>query len=114
MPNSFVNQGFVCGTSIADVYTCPSSNIAGPVTASVVLNIQVANVTNRADVVTVLWTDASQSNAVTRLAFQVPVPANQSIGVLTGKLVLNPGDKIRAQGGIFQALELTVATLETA
>ena len=113
MPNTFVNAGQVCNTSLTDVYTCPSTNIAGNVTASVVMMIQVANVTSRADVITVVWTDASNGNAVTRLAYQVPVPAQGSIGCLTGKMVLQPGDKIRAQCGTYQALELVLATLET-
>jgi hypothetical protein len=113
MPNTFVNAGQICNVSLTDVYTCPSTNTAGNVTASVVMTIQVANVTSRADVITVLWTDSSNGNAVTRLAYQVPVPAQSSIGVLTGKIVLSPGDKIRAQCGTYQALELVLATLET-
>jgi hypothetical protein len=113
MANKFVNVGQVGNISLTNVYTCPSSNTNGSVSASVVFTIQVANVTNRADVITILWTSASNSNAVTRLAFQVPVPANQSIGVLTGKLPLMPGDTIKAQCGIFQALEITLGTLET-
>ena len=113
MPNLFTNAEQVCSTSLTSVYTCPSSNTNGTVTAAVVLMIQVANVTSRADVITVLWTDASNSNAPTRLAYQVPVPPNQSVGVLTGKLVLQPGDAVKCQGGIASALELTMSMLET-
>lgn len=114
MPNTFKNARQVCTISLTDMYTCPSSNGAGTVTAGVVLLLQAANVTNRADVLTVVWTDSSNSNAVTRLTFQVPIPANQSVGLLTGKLALEPGDKIRAQCGIHQAIELTATVLETA
>jgi hypothetical protein len=114
MPNTFQSTSQVCNISLTDVYTCPSTNTAGNVNASVVLMLQAANVTNRADVLTVLWTDASNANAVTRLVYQVPVPAQQSIGCVTGKLVLKPGDKIRAQCGIFQAIELSLSVLETA
>ncbi len=111
MPNNFKNANLICTTSVTDVYTVP-----GGVTSSVVLLLQATNVTNRADVITVLWTDASNGNAVTRLCYQVPVPAQQSIGCLTGKLVLEGaggGDKIRAQCGTFQAIELSVSVLET-
>ena len=113
MPQTFTNAGQVSNISLTTLYTCPSSNTAGTVNASVVLNIQVANVTSRADVITVLWTSAANSNAVTRLAFQVPVPPNQSLGILAGKIALLPGDTIKAQAGIFQSCELTLATLET-
>ena len=114
MPNTFVNAGQVSNISMTTLYTCPSTNTAGTVNASVVLNIQVANVTSRADVITILWTSAGNGNAATRLAFQTPVPANQSLGVLTGKIVLMPGDTIQVQSGIYQSCETTLATLETA
>jgi len=114
MPNSFTNAQQVCTTSATTVYTCPSTNTAGTVDAAVVLMIQAANVTNRADVLTVLWTSAGNSNSIVRLCYQVPVPAQASIGCLTGKLVLLPGDTIKAQCGTHQAIELTVAALETA
>ncbi len=95
------------------MYTCPSTNTAGAVTAGVVLLLQAANVTNRADLLTVVWTDSSNSNAVTRLVYQVPIPANTAVGVLTGKLALEPGDKLRAQCGVHQAIELSASILET-
>ena len=113
MPNTFINSGQVSNISLTTLYTCPSSNTAGTVNASIVLMLQVANVTTRADVITILWTSFANSNAVTRLAFQVPVPANQSIGVLTGKMVLMPGDTIKAQSGVYQALEITATMCET-
>ena len=113
MPNTFRNANQICNISLTDVYTCPSSNSAGNVSASVVMLLQATNVTNRADLLTVLWTDASNGNAVTRVVYQVPVPAQSSIGCLTGKLVLEPGDKLRAQCGTFQAIELSLSTLET-
>ena len=106
MANTFKNAKQICTISLTDVYTVPSN------TTSVVLLVQAANVTNRADVLTLVWTDASNANAVTRLAFQIPIPANQATGLLTGKLVLEAGDKIRAQCGIHQAIELSLSALE--
>lgn len=113
MPNTFKNASQVSSISLTDVYTCPSTNTAGNVSAAVVTLLQAANVTNRADVVTIVWTDASNSNAVTRIVNQVPVPAQGSIGCLTGKLVLEPGDKIKAQCGVHQAIEISLSVLET-
>lgn len=113
MPNTFKNSNQICNISLTDVYTCPSTNTAGNVTASVVMLLQATNVTSRADLLTVLWTDSSNGNAVTRVVYQVPVPAQGSIGCLTGKLVLEPGDKVRAQCGTFQAIELSMSVLET-
>jgi hypothetical protein len=113
MPNTFKNANQVCTVSLTDVYTCPLTNGNGNVSAAVVLLIQAANVTNRADTFTLVWTDSSNANAVTHLCSQVPIPAQQAVGCLTGKLVLEPGDKIRAQSGTHQAIELSVSVLET-
>ena len=106
MPNNFKNAKQICTTSLTDLYTCPNN------VASVVLLLQATNVTNRADSLTVNWIDSTNS-AVTSLTFQLPVPANQSVGCLTGKLVLEAGDKIQAQCGTHQALHLSFSALET-
>jgi hypothetical protein len=106
MANAFKNAKQICTISLTDVYTVPAN------TTAIVAMLQAANVTNRADVITVVWTDASNGNAVTRLGYQVPTPANQAIGLLTGKLFLEAGDKVRAQSGIHQAIEITMAILE--
>jgi hypothetical protein len=108
MPNNFKNAKQICTTSLTDVYTAPGGGGA----ASVVLLLQATNVTNRADVFTLVWTDSSNSNAVTHLCYQIPIPAQQSVGCLTGKLVLEASDKIRAQCGTFQAIELSCSFLE--
>lgn len=113
MPNTFKNSRQIVTISLTDVYTCPSTNTKGNVDAGVVLLLQATNVTNRSDLLTLVWTDASNSNAVTRIVYQVPVPAQSSISGLTGKLVLEPGDKIRAQCGTHQAIELSMSVLET-
>lgn len=111
--NLFVNAQLITTTSLTTLYTCPSSNTNGSVSASIVFLLQVANVTSRADVVTVLWTKASTSNSIVRLAYQASVPAQSSIGILTGKLPLMPGDTVKVQTGIFNSCEVTLGTLET-
>jgi hypothetical protein len=105
MANTFKNAYQICNVSLTDVYTCNA-------TSAVVLLAQATNVTNRADVFTLVWTDASNGNAVTHLTYQTPIPGQQSIGCLTGKLVLENGDKLRAQCGVFQAIEFAVSVLE--
>ena len=112
MANTFKNSKLICTTSMTDVYQCPATNVNGSVSAAVVLLIQASNVTNRADTLTLIWTDYSNSNAVTHLCSQVPIPAQQSVGCLTGKLVLEQYDKIRALCGTYQAIELSVSVLE--
>jgi hypothetical protein len=107
MANEFKNFRGALTTSGVTAYTCPAS------TTAIVLHLQVANVdgTNSADV-TVRWTDASNSNAVTRLANTVAVPADTSLSVLTGKLVLEAGDTIVGVASADSDLELSGSILE--
>lgn len=106
MARTYVNARAVLGTSAGDVYECPAS------TKAIVLLVQVANTTSSSATATVQWTDSSNSAAVTRLLTGTPVPANQSMSALSGKLVLEAGDKIQALGGTADALELSVSILE--
>ena len=86
MAEVFKNFKLALGTSSATAYTCPAS------TTAIVLMLQVSNVDgkNEADA-TVTWTDSSDSDASTALVSSVPVPAESSLGVLSGKLVLEAG-----------------------
>lgn len=106
MSYSFKNARLVVGTSAADLYTCPAA------TTAVVILLQAANVTTTPDNITAWWTDASNTNAVTRLGYNVTVPSGVSTGLLVGKLVLEAGDKIRAQCVVGSALELTASVME--
>jgi hypothetical protein len=62
--------------------------------------------------VEVWWTDASDTNAVTRLVKDVVIPAKAALAPLAGKLVLEAGDKIRALGQTNNDAEVTVSVLE--
>ena len=106
MAEVFVNARAVLGTSAVDVYECPAN------TKAIVLLAQVSNTTASSATATVQWTDSSNSAAVTRLLTGTTVPANQSMSALSGKLVLEPGDKIQALGGTASAIELSVSVLE--
>jgi hypothetical protein len=58
-----------------------------------------------------VWTDASDSNTATTLAEAIVVPENAAYEPI-GKLVLEAGDKIRANADASSALEMTVSVLE--
>lgn len=109
MANNFNRASQQCNVTSTVFYTCPTSGVI----SSIVLLLQAANVTSRADMITILWTNASNGGLATRLTYQTPVPAQQAIGCLTGKLVLLPGDTLQAQCATFHAVELSMSVLET-
>jgi hypothetical protein len=106
MANTFKTAKLIIQSSATDVYTVPSA------TTAVVIGCQVANVSATAEEVSVWWTDASDSNAVVRLVKDVVIPAKASLAPIAGKLVLEAGDKIRAQGQTNNDAEITVSVLE--
>ena len=107
MAEAFKNFKLALGTSSATAYTCPAS------TTAIVLLCQVANVdgTNEADA-TVTWTDSSDSDTSTALVSAVPVPAGSSLGVLSGKLVLEAGDTIAGLASSASDLVLSGSVVE--
>jgi len=106
MANTFKNAKLKIQATAGDVYTCPSATVA------IVIGCQVANVSAASEEVNVWFTDASDSNAVTRLVKDVSIPAKASLAPIAGKLVLEAGDKIRAQGETNNDAEITVSVLE--
>ena len=106
MTNVFRNSQLVCSTAIQDVYSCPAG------TTAVVFLLQAANVNTQAETATVTWIDSSAGNAVTRLGNGVPIPVGEAQGMLTGKLVLEAGDKIRALCSTASMIEISVSVLE--
>ncbi len=107
MANTFKNFRGILTTGGVTAYTCPAA------TTAIVLHCQVANVdgVNSADA-TVHWTDDSNSDAVTRWAKTVPVPADTSLSVVTGKPVLEAGDTIVGVASADGDLELSGSVLE--
>ncbi|WP_172123225.1 hypothetical protein [Devosia sp. 919] len=93
-------------TTTASVYTAPA-------TGAKVTMIQVANVdgANAVDV-TVQWTDASASHAVTRLCFNSTVAAKDALSVPAGGLLLESGDRIQALASAASDAEITICVLE--
>lgn len=90
--------------SAVDIYTVPAGEVAH------IEAIIVANVHGIAEAdATVQWTDASDSNAVTRLAHAVVVAAQDSRSMLAAPISLNAGDKIQALASADSHLEITVS-----
>jgi hypothetical protein len=106
MANIFKNAKLKVQDTATDVYTVPSA------TTAIVIGCQVANVSASAEEVAVWWTDASDSNAITRLVKDVIVPGQAALAAIAGKLVLEAGDKIRVQGEDNDDAEITVSVLE--
>jgi hypothetical protein len=106
MANTFKNAKLKIQDTLTDVYTCPSATVA------IVIGCQVANVSATPEEVEVIWTDASDGNAVTRLVKDVIIPAQAALAPIAGKLVLEAGDKIRAVGETNDDAEIVVSVLE--
>ena len=106
MANTFKNAKLKIQDAATDVYECPSA------TTAIVLGCQVSNVSATAEEVEVWWTDASDADAVTRLVKDVVIPSQAALAPITGKLVLEAGDKIRAIGETDDDAEITVSVLE--
>ena len=107
MAATFKNFRALMTTGGATAYTCPA------LTTAKILHCQVANVdgVNSADA-TVYWTDDSNSDAVTRLGLTVVVPAQTSISMLTGTLILEAGDTLVGIASADSDLELSGSVLE--
>jgi hypothetical protein len=106
MANTFKNAKLKIQSTMGDVYVCPSATVA------IVIGCQVSNVSASPEEVEVIWTDASDSNAVTRLVKDVVIPSNAALAPIAGKLVLEAGDKIRAKGETNNDAEIVVSVLE--
>ena len=97
----------VSGTALtiaaADLFTVPAGKVRH------VMQVQACNVDGDNDVdVTLQWTDASNAEAVTRLAYQVTVSAKDARSLLAGALLLSAGDKLQALASADGDAELTV------
>jgi hypothetical protein len=108
MAETFKNAKLKVQSTAGDVYTVPSA------TTAIVIGCQVTNVTTSGTPTDteVWWTDASDSNAVTRLLREFPVPPKGSMSAATGRLVLEAGDKIRASCDTNNNVEISVSVLE--
>lgn len=108
MAENFVNAGVVLSnTQDTTIYTCPAG------TKAVVIGCQVANTsTTSTNEISMFWTDSSQSNDVTWLAYEIAVPVQSAFEPISGKLVLEAGDSIKGQESVGTAAHVSLSVLE--
>ncbi len=89
------------------IYTVPASTVAK------VTLIQVTNIdgTNDADA-DIYWTDSSNSNVATYLCKVATVAAKDALGVVSGGLILEAGDKLYGVASADGDLQCSVSYIE--
>jgi hypothetical protein len=119
--NTFKTKTAVLGSnSTSTVYTAPVG------VTSIVLMAQVANIStttqtlnfvhhrNRPVLADAQGNGAQAANVDSPLVQNFQVPASDAASVLTGKLIIESLDSIRAYSGTTGTLQLTLSILETA
>ena len=102
--NVFKTVTEVASTSAAEIYTAPVGYTA------VVLLAQAANVEALSHDVTF---SHKRSTTVTELGKGIAIPPNDSMSLVSGRLVLEPGDKLVLQASTSTGIKITVSLLET-
>lgn len=102
--NVFQTVVGIVSTSPVSVYTAPVGY------TGVVLLAQVANIGATSQDVTMLH---RRSSTDTEMLKQYPVSGNDTINLLSGKLVLESGDKLVISGSNATNLKLVASILET-
>ena len=98
-------QGAALGTSFSTIYTAPSGGAK-------ITQIQVANVDGSNDATVEVAVNDTSAATDYRLAYQVNVAAQDARTVVSGGLVLENGDSIKALASASGDLEITVSALE--
>lgn len=95
-------------TSMTDVYTTPAS------TDAIITEIFVANIhASSSSTISVVWSDSSDSATETEIIKNYTVPPGQTIKLVSpGKIILEAGDKIRAQAGTSSVLKVSAFAVE--
>lgn len=93
-------------TSNTIVYTAPSGF------TGIILMAQVSNVTTNAETVTFSHYDTSATTE-TELLKDFEIPGNDAASMITGKLILEDGDSVKAFAGSNSTLKLTLSILES-
>jgi len=88
------------------IYTAPALK------TSIILSLQVTNIT--ASTANTTFFHSTSTNQLVELCKDFEIPAKDAASILTGKLVLETGQKIVAQAGANTALRLVMSLLETA
>ena len=106
--NTFRTNTQVLSTSMVDPYIYQ----APPITSSIILMAQISNVGDTVENVTAIHYDPLTS-VTTELVKEFPVPPNDAVGILTGKLILMLGQQFNANASANASLKLTLSLLET-
>ena len=102
--NVFKTVNVVAATSATEIYTAPVGY------TGVVLLAQAANVDSISHDVTF---SHKRSSTVTELTKSTPIPGNDALSMVTGRLVLEPGDKLVLSASDGTNVKVTVSILET-
>ena len=92
------------GTSLATVYTVPSS------TTSVVIGGIVSNVT--ADTVNITVTATTSSTVINLIGEDTPLPAGTALSFIDGKVVLETGDIVKVKSSAATSLDAHLSVME--
>lgn len=102
--NVFQTITAVVDTSLTEIYTAPVGY------TGVVLLAQVANIGTTSEDVTLVH---RRSATDTELLKQYPIPGHETANLLSGKLVLESGDKLVLSGSDNTNLKFVASVLET-
>lgn len=104
--NAFLNNTAILSTTETVFYQTPTAK------STVVLNCQVSNINTTASVNTTFYIDKS-GGLKTELVSNFSIPPNDAANILTGKLVLMPGDSISGSASSDNNLKVVISILES-
>jgi len=104
--NTFKTVNAVLSTDNAVVYSAPFG------VTSIVLMAQIANVTANPEEVTFSHYNTGTTDE-TELVKEYTIPSNDAASVITGKLVLESGNSVKAIASANNTLKITMSVLET-
>lgn len=102
--NKFKNIRHNVTAAGSEIYTTPNGY------SGIVLLAQVTNVTANPAWVTM---SVVAGNVETSLGYEYSIPGNDSAGMLAGKLVLEPGQKVFIAGSTDGVLQMVMSVLES-
>jgi hypothetical protein len=102
--NVFKTVNYIAPLSPVGIYTAPTGY------TGVILMAQAANIDSTAHDITFSHKRGSTS---TELAKSMPIPGNDSLSLISGRLVLESGDSIELSASDASNVKVTVSILET-
>lgn len=102
--NVFKTVNYIAPTSPVGIYTAPTGY------SGVVLMAHAANIDSVSHDVTF---SHKRSSTTTELVKETPIPANDALSMVTGRLVLESGDSLVLSASDASNVKVTVSILET-